>query len=41
MNQVHGKVGIIQTAFNEYTRRVQGDKIVYTPDSEDFSYTVK
>lgn len=40
MNQVHGKVGIIQTAFNEYTRRVQGDKIVYTPDSEDFSYTV-
>ena len=40
MNQVHGKVGIIQTAFNEYTRRVQGEKIVYTPDSEDFSYTV-
>lgn len=40
MNQVHGKVGIIQTAFNEYTRRVQGDKIVYIPDSEDFSYTV-
>ena len=40
MNQVHGKVGIIQTAFNEYTRRVQDEKIVYTPDSEDFSYTV-
>lgn len=40
MNQVHGKVGVIQTAFNEYTRRVQGEKIVYTPDSEDFSYTV-
>lgn len=40
MNQVHGKVGIIQTAFNEYTRRVQGEKIVYTPYSEDFSYTV-
>lgn len=40
MNQVYGKVGIIQTAFNEYTRRVQGEKIVYTPDSEDFSYTV-
>lgn len=40
MNQVHGKVGIIQTAFNEYTRRIQDEKIVYTPDSEDFSYTV-
>ena len=40
MNQINGKVGIIQTAFNEYTRRIQGEKIIYKPDSEDFSYSV-
>lgn len=41
MNQVPGRVGIIQTAFNEYTRRIRGEKIIYSPESEDFSYTVR
>lgn len=41
MNQVNGRIGIIQTAFNEYIRRIKGQKIIYTPENSDFAYTAE
>ena len=40
MEMLHGKTGIIRPTFEEYPNRYSdSDRVVFTPDNRDFSYT--
>lgn len=40
MNRLHGKVGLIRPTFEEYPNRYDAkNEVVFTPETEDFSYT--
>lgn len=41
MSKINGKTGIIQTIFNEYSKRNQGEILTYIPDNNELKYSIE